>query len=336
MSLHHFKLRSLRFAALAAAAVAITYRPLPAVSATNDVSAISTNAQAPLQFRASTLADGEGVFLNQLIEPASDLPRLRIADSPLFGKSLLLKRADIQTLSAAAGFNLALTDSTGPLMTRVTRKSRSLGEHELIELLSGWLQEHNVRDLGQIELRLSRPWTPVAIADEAFTLKVLDIPTSGIAANFIARFELETAFGEHLGPWQTSLQARVWREVWVARSPIKRGEPAATADLVRERRDLLLCHEAMADLISQDAALEFVEPVPQGAPILARFIKPRAVVRRGQNLAAVIQDGALMITLKVEALEDGAAGQFIRVRNPLSRRDLHAKIVDEQNVLVSL
>jgi flagella basal body P-ring formation protein FlgA len=44
----------------------------------------------------------------------------------------------------------------------------------------------------------------------------------------------------------------------------------------------------------------------------------------------------LMITLKVEALEDGAAGQVIRVRNPISRRDLRGKVLDEQNVLVSL
>ena len=43
-----------------------------------------------------------------------------------------------------------------------------------------------------------------------------------------------------------------------------------------------------------------------------------------------------MIQLKVEALEDGAAGQVIRVRNPLSRRDLHAKVLDEQNVIVAL
>ena len=50
----------------------------------------------------------------------------------------------------------------------------------------------------------------------------------------------------------------------------------------------------------------------------------------------MLQDGALLITLKVEALEDGAPGQLIRVRNPLSRRDLRGKVVDHQSILVSL
>ena len=59
-------------------------------------------------------------------------------------------------------------------------------------------------------------------------------------------------------------------------------------------------------------------------------------MHRGQSVDATVQDGVLLITLKVEALEDGAAGQIIRVRNPLTRRDLHGKVLDEQNILVCL
>jgi flagellar basal body P-ring formation protein FlgA len=98
---------------------------------------------------------------------------------------------------------------------------------------------------------------------------------------------------------------------------------------------MLVCREPLADL-SSDQSLEFSESLQPGAPILARVVRPRTVVHRGQSIAAMVQDGALMITLKVEALEDGAAGQVIRVRNPISRRDLRGKVLDEQNVLVSL
>jgi flagellar basal body P-ring formation protein FlgA len=79
-----------------------------------------------------------------------------------------------------------------------------------------------------------------------------------------------------------------------------------------------------------------VEPVQPGVTLLARFVRPRAIVRRGQSLAALVRDGGLMISLKVEALEDGALGQTIRIRNPVSRRDLRGRVLDEQNVLVPM
>jgi flagellar basal body P-ring formation protein FlgA len=328
-----FCLRSLSAAAVWLATVCCASSAEPA---TNDVSAVSTNDSSPLKLRTVIAVDGQGVFLSDLVESGADLPRLRICDAPAFGKSLVLKRADVIALSSSVAADLVLTNWTGPQMARVSRKTRVLPEKELLQLLTSTLQQNNVRDLGQLELRLSRPWAAVSVPDEPFNLNITDIPSSGVAASFITRFEIETSSGEHFGSWQAALQAKVWREAWVAHSPIQRGESARNADLIRERRDMLTCREPLADLSSDDDSLEFIEPLPQGATVLARILRPRAVVHRGQSIAAVIQDGALMITLKVEALEDGAAGQFIRVRNPLSRRDLHAKVVDEQNVLVSL
>jgi len=43
-----------------------------------------------------------------------------------------------------------------------------------------------------------------------------------------------------------------------------------------------------------------------------------------------------MISVRVEALEDGLLGQIIRVRNQKTRRELQAKVQDEQTVIISL
>ena len=101
-------------------------------------------------------------------------------------------------------------------------------------------------------------------------------------------------------------------------------------------RAVRIQREPLADFGSGDEALEFNGSVPAGAPIYARLLRPRPIVHRGESLVALVQDGAMVITLKVEALEDGACGQIIRVRNPASRRDLHGKVTDEQKILVSL
>jgi flagella basal body P-ring formation protein FlgA len=51
---------------------------------------------------------------------------------------------------------------------------------------------------------------------------------------------------------------------------------------------------------------------------------------------AIIRDGAMIISLKVEVLEEGVPGQFVRVRNPQSHRELRGKVLDEQTVAIAL
>ena len=296
----------------------------------------STNRAYVALLRPAVQVDGRGVFLSEVIETNFNVPRIRLGDSPAFGKSLLLKRAEVIALARAAGVDLPFTNLSGQEAVRISRRARLLGENETLQLLNSALQKEFVKDQGELELRLSRPWTSINIPDEAFAIKVLELPTTGVSPSFIVRFEIETGQGEHIGSWQASLQAKVWRQVWVAGSPFKRGDSIRAADVSRERRDMLVCREPLAEFTPDDPSLEFVEPVQAGAPILARVLRPRAIVHRGQTVAAMVRDGALMITLKVEALEDGAAGQFIRVRNPLSRRDLRGKVLDDQNISVSL
>ncbi len=304
-------------------------------SASEELVVSNATPAAVIRLSSARQVDGEGVFLNQLIEPGIELPRLRLCDPPPCGKSLLLKRAEVAELARAAGLDQPLTNWGGSETVRVSRRLRPLAEQEALQLLTSILQQQYIKEQGELELRLSRPWAVINVPDEAFTIRVSDVPTSGVAPAFIVRFEVETAHGEHLGSWQAALQSKVWREVWVARSPLKRGDVVRVADFARERRDMLLCREPLAELAPGGPTLEFVEAVQPGVPLFARLIRPKAIVRRGQSMIAMVQDGSLMITLKVEALEDGAAGQTIRVRNPLSLRDLRGRVLDEQNILVS-
>ena len=43
----------------------------------------------------------------------------------------------------------------------------------------------------------------------------------------------------------------------------------------------------------------------------------------------------MTISLKVEVLEEGAVGQSVRVRNPVSKREFRGKVQNEQTILVS-
>ncbi len=287
------------------------------------------------QLRATASVDSTGIFLSQLVETREALPVLRLGDSPAFGKISTFTRDQIAGLLRAAGSDLAVTNWTGPETVRISRRVRVFTEADLLNLLTETLQRDCVKDKGELELRPTRPWTEVNLPDEPLTLKIIEQPSGGVTSAFITRFELRTA-REGLGVWQASFQAHIWREVWVAHSPLRRGESLDTADVIRERRDVMPVREALADFVAPDASLEFSEPVMSGNPVLARTLKPRKVVHRGQIAQAVLQNGALSITMKVELLEDGAPGQIIRARNPLTRRDVSGKVLNEQTLLITL
>ena len=230
--------------------------------------------------------------------------------------------------SAPAFPSEATETPTGP-------RSRTLGESELNGLLASVLQREHVREQGELELTLARSWSSITVPDTELMLKIVELPTLGVTANFIVRFEL-FAGEKSLGSWQVPLKARVWRDVWVARAALRRGEPLANTDRVRERRDMLALRDAYIAGGADETMLELAEDVPAGMPLLARTVRPRTLVRRGQFAEAIVRDGGMAISLKVEVLENGAQGQQVRVRNVQSKREFRGKVENEKTISVSL
>jgi flagella basal body P-ring formation protein FlgA len=234
-----------------------------------------------------------------------------------------------------AALPLRADEATNAPAPAVVPAERMLDQAELTLMLTETLQRDYVKDRGELELRITQPWTARKISDEPLTVKILEMPTIGVTPSFIVRFELRNVH-ESIGTFQLPAQAHVWREAWVAHSMLKRGDSLVDADIARERRDILVMHEPLADFASATSTLEIAEPVGIGAPLFARSLRPTAVVHRGQYVQALVEDGSLSITMKVEVLEDGAPGQVIRARNKQTLRDIRGKVLNEQTILVSL
>jgi flagella basal body P-ring formation protein FlgA len=299
--------------------------------------AVRTNASETATFSLFPVAQtgGEGIFLQQLVKSEQPLPALKLGDSPAFGKITELTRAQVNDLIAAAAPDLATTNWSGAATVRISRRAREFSETEMLAQLTATLQHDYVKAKGELELSLTQPWTPPVVPDEPLTLKILELPTAGVSPSFIVRFELHTA-QKTLGAWQASVKAQVWREVWVARSSLQRGVPVADADITRERRDVVNIRKTFAEFEAGNDSLEIAEFVPANMPLLADEIRPKVVIHRGQVAEAQLDDGALSIRMKVVALEDGAPGQYIRLRNPVSQHNLNGTVMDGQTIAISL
>lgn len=292
------------------------------------------SASWPLTSQAQV--DSQGVFLKSLVAPSfsQPLPNIRLTDAPGWGHVTFLTRAQITDLLAKAAPDLTPVWS-GPERVRVIRRNRMLDEVEVKQMLTSVLQSEHVRERGELELRFVRPFVAIQAPDEALQLKVIDLPNIGVSPQFIARCELR-AGDELIANFQINVNAKIWRDIWIARSQLLRGQSMGNADIGLERRDVLAFKDGLVNLPTDIANYDVGESVPAGAILTARTFKQRPIIHRGKTLDALIQDGALIIAVKVEALEDGLPGQFVRVRNIKSRREFRGKVQDEETVSVAL
>lgn len=125
----------------------------------------------------------------------------------------------------------------------------------------------------------------------------------------------------------------VWRSVWVVSQPVGRQAGVGSA-AARERRDVcgLGGKPFDGDLSAGEwIALESLRP---GAVVFAHQVSARPVVQKGVVVQGFLEQGLLSVRVQVVALDPGAPGQSIRVRNATSGKVLKAKVIDEKSVQI--
>jgi flagella basal body P-ring formation protein FlgA len=207
-------------------------------------------------------------------------------------------------------------------------------EKDLLFLLSARLQPKP--ELGELEIevqRLAPPWKPIPTSNGSIDVQILYRPS--LTSQFGVQFEVICG-NKSLGTYFANVKARLFREVWVAPTTLKRGTPLDQAGLVKERRDVFQAPNAS---FSQDAFdfsdLHLTESVNAGAIVLARQVQPRPVMFRNDHVQAVIKDDVMSVSTLVKVLSDGAPGQFVKARNLRTQKEIQGKVIDAHTIEVS-
>ena len=184
-----------------------------------------------------------------------------------------------------------------------------------MELMRGALQRDYVSSGGKLEIHFTRPWKPVEVPVEPLKIEMIDFPPAGILGSMVAGFELWSG-KERLGAGKCRCKRRfgaIYRwPIAVDARPV-----ASQADIVLERRDALEgtrgLHSVSGERSDAGDGRKRPRPGRRSGPVGPPAGRSCTV---GSWWKGCFQDGLLTISLKVEALEDGALGQTVRVRNP--------------------
>jgi flagella basal body P-ring formation protein FlgA len=201
---------------------------------------------------------------------------------------------------------------------------------QAVAALASQLVEHFNLE-GDLQLELVRPWAEPAPAATPITLAIAEFPAQ-LTSSLMLRVRLESA-GSPLGEIILNVRLQLVRDAWVARQPANRGDLVDPAALDVRRIDVLREH----DVLPADAAernLTFARSVAAGRILTWRDVARRALVRKGDLVEVAAIDGPLTVTLKALALQSGAAGETVTVRNLESKKEITAQVVAENRVQV--
>jgi len=184
---------------------------------------------------------------------------------------------------------------------------------------------------GDLQLELIRPWTPPVRVAASWTIAVSEFPTLP-SGSMLVRCRV-FADGEPVADDTVLLRAVLWRDAWVTRQPIAAGATFDPELLEVRRTDLFREREGLPASVG-DRAYVFARAVPAGRLLTWRDVTRRPLVRKGDFVEVTASEGPLLVTMKALALQSGAEGDTVTVRNPESRRDFAALVVDENRVQV--
>jgi|GEM_PF-508701 len=209
--------------------------------------------------------------------------------------------------------------------------------------VSNYTQENLLADLaqqltdryrvnGELQVDLLRAWSPPR-STEPLSLVVLDAPPV-LGPTLLVHFRLQ-AGSQSVAETSVLVRVQLIREVWCARAPVERGLPFDPAQFDTRRVDTLRERDTVsASETTGDLAL--VRSVPSGRILTWHDLARRPLVRKGQIIDVCAVSGALTVSIKALAIDNGASGETVRVRNMDSKKEFSALVVAESRAEVRL
>ena len=244
-------------------------------------------------------------------------------------RTLLLLLLGAPLASAGVGAVVTPRPASPPALTELATPTPFTREQLVAALARELVTHFNLE--GDLQLDLLRPWTPPAHVASVWNLSVLEYPATP-AASMLLRCRV-LADASPVTEVSLVLRAVLWRDVWLSRAPLAVGMAFDSTLLEARRIDVLRERDVLPAAVG-DRSYIFLRAVPAGRLLTWRDISRRPLVRKGELVEVSAADGLLLVTLKALAMENGSQGDTVTLRNPESRKNFSATVIDENRVQV--
>ncbi len=286
-------------------------RPLVIAALLSATALGAAHAEGEARMRPSATVIGSQITLGDVIEGAGAAAEVRVASAPSPGKRVLLRRAEIAALASRHGVELSGASTRARI--EVVRASQPVPKQVIAAALEEALAGAGIEGLFEVELRDQRTILEVA-KDAPATAVVEALDLNKRSGRFSARLAAPA------GP-EPEARARVsGRVVAITEVPVLRRAVAVGAVIQDHDIDWLRLPSDKLNRNIVTTARDLLGKSPRrsialGRPVRARDVERPLTIEKGGLVTMTLAMPKMVITVVGQAMDSGAEGDLIRVRN---------------------
>lgn len=148
-------------------------------------------------------------------------------------------------------------------------------------------------------------------------------------------FYLDVLVNDRLaGKIKMSGNVQLFGNVLSAARPLKRGSVLTRQDLEVSKRNITM----LGTDIAKDPALvvgkQLKTSLQPGRLLYTSHLKPPQIIKRGDMVVILADSGRIQVSVQGKARSSGALGDLIKVKNMMSRKEIYAKVINQDEVQV--
>jgi flagella basal body P-ring formation protein FlgA len=294
----------------------------------------SIGTAAVITFRATASVAGRTIRLGDVAIIETSDPRLaarleavEVGAAPIRGHSRTVSQAYARVRIRQIGIHTDQLHIHGPALVEVTRPEQKLSGAALHKVACEAIEAVNPGATAQVasaprDLRL--PPGAVELKPEGAQ------PVIGTTGSLIIRVLVD---GREEVRVPISFRLQRLTSVVVAVRDLTVGSILSIDDVRVEERPAAAGRPLLAD-VEQAVGQQVALPLRGGSPIAAGMLRAPVLVKRGDRIRLICRSPGFVISALGEALQNGSAGQTIRVRNLSSLREVTALVETDQTAEV--
>jgi flagellar basal body P-ring formation protein FlgA len=281
--------------------------------------------------RAEVHVAGGSVTVGDIFDGATQHADYVLAPAPAAGAALTLNAQDLQRVSDA--FQLGWHAETGREQVVVRRSGHEIDQYAI----EGAVQEALVQALNGQKFEIELP------PGMAFPLPQ-ELPATAEARNL--RYDLGAGefravivapAGSESPAVKQEISGRIHplASIPVLKTPLRQGDVISAADIEYVE---MRAAKVSPNIIVDAGKLIGMSPrrgVPAFRPIPANEIIMPVIVRKGDLVMMELNNGSIFLSTQGKALENGAAGETVRVQNASSNQVVQGVVTGPKAVTVS-
>ena len=288
--------------------------------------------------REVAVVSGERVLLREIAKPMDGIGQRawqRLAgrelwSAPAEGRRQTIFQKKLRKLLVSYIGSLAHS-CVLPQRLIVHRGGSVLREEEIVSKVTSFMQDRSVRWDGEVRLRQVRLPQFILLSGQEDHVDCSLSTRLKPGHNSIV-LKVQDARGQTKRKLSGTVFLDLWKAVPCAARPLNRSDLLGRDDVEFRRKNLAYLPHEVWD--GKGGPWRLTRSVGTGQAIYARNLEPMPMVCRGDELVLVYQGEMIRLQVPAEALEDGTAGETIKVRNLQSRKVIVAEITNHSQAVV--